>query len=150
MLIYITNLWKVNTMIPVAHTTARSTLTMKLIWPWQQQSLSVENSTSAKKIHRKRLLLLNEEKCYYEQVAYPGQKLGVRRSQCVHWFVPGTHWLGPLAVKGKETNKVTSLFHFFFCLRIRCEILIIYNCTLVNKGCCKACSNSSMQLKNIL
>ena len=31
-------------------------------------------------------------------------------TQCLHWFVPGAHWLGPLAAaaKGKETKKVTS------------------------------------------
>ena len=34
-------------------------------------------------------------------------------TQCLHWFVPGAHWLGPLAAaKGKETKKVTSRFHF--------------------------------------
>jgi len=80
-------------MIPVAHTIARSTLTMNLIWPWQQESFSVENSISSKKERKKKKASFNsnEEKFDYEQVAYPGQKLGVRRSQCVHWFVLGTH-----------------------------------------------------------
>ena len=59
----------------------------------------------------------NEETLDNKEVVCPEQELGVRLTQCVLWFVPGAHWLGPLAAEGKETKKVTSRFHFFFCLR---------------------------------
>ena len=66
---------------------------MNLIWPWQQQSLSVENSVSAKKRkkNKKASFTSNEETFDNKQVVYPEQELGVRQSQCVHWFVPGAH-----------------------------------------------------------
>ena len=67
----------------------------------------------------------NEETFDDKEVVYPEQELGVRKSQCLHWFVPGAHWLGPLAAKGKEMKKVTSRIHFFFCLHIRSAILMI-------------------------
>ena len=65
----------------------------------------------------------NEETFDDKEVVYPEQELGVRKSQCLHWFVPGAHC--PLAVKGKEMKKVTSRIHFFFCLHIRSAILMI-------------------------
>ena len=53
---------------------------MNLIWPWQQQSLSVENSVSAKKRkkNKKASFTSNEETFDDKQVAYPEQELGVR------------------------------------------------------------------------
>ena len=78
-----------------------------------------------RKKNKKASFTSNEETFDNKQVIYPEQEFGVRQSQCLHWFVPGTHWLGQLAVKGKEMKKVTSRFHFFFCLHIRCAILMI-------------------------
>ena len=33
----------------------------------------------------------NEETFDDKEVVYPEQELGVRKSQCLHWFVPGAH-----------------------------------------------------------
>ena len=67
-------------MIPVAQTIARSTLTMNLLWPWLQPFRREYYFRKKERKKKKASFNSNEKKFDYKQVAYPGQKLGVRRS----------------------------------------------------------------------
>ena len=44
-----------------------------------------------RKKNKKASFTSNEETFDDKEVVYPEQELGVRKSQCLHWFVPGAH-----------------------------------------------------------
>ena len=53
---------------------------------------SREYSISAKKERKKKTSFTSNEETFDDkELVCPGQELGVRVTQCLHWFVPGAH-----------------------------------------------------------